>query len=200
MAYFPLYIELENRKCIVVGGGKVAAGKVRQLLSFGGNVTVIAPELAGELAQLAAEGRITWKQGVFPMEEVKEEVFADCALVVAATDQKDVNAHVSKLCRAHGIPVNVVDVKELCTFFFPAIVKRQDVVVAISTSGKSPALAARLRRELETEIPESYGMAADILGACREEILERVPDIRERKRLFEALLTQLLGEENAEDR
>lgn len=200
MAYFPLYIELENKKCIVVGGGKVAAGKVRQLLSFGGNVTVIAPELAGELAQLAAEGQIVWKQGVFPMEEVKEEDFADCALVVAATDQKDVNARVSKLCRIHGIPVNVVDVKELCTFFFPAIVKRQDVVVAVSTSGKSPALAARLRRELETEIPESYGMAADILGACREEVLERVPDIRERKRLFEALLTQLLGEENAEDR
>lgn len=200
MAYFPLYIELENRKCIVVGGGKVAAGKVRQLLSFGGNVTVIAPELAEGLAQLAVEGRITWKQGVFPMEKVAEELFTDCALVVAATDQKDVNVRVSKLCRAHGIPVNVVDVKELCTFFFPAIVKRQDVVVAVSTSGKSPALAARLKRELETEIPESYGMAADILGACREEILERVPDIRERKRLFEALLTQLLGEESAEDR
>lgn len=200
MAYFPMYIELEGKKCIVVGGGKVAAGKVRQLLAFEAKVEVISPELTPELEQLVTEEQITWKQMLFPQDEDGAELLCDCVLVVAATDQREVNVRVSKLCRAHGIPVNVVDVKELCTFYFPAIVKREDVVVGISTGGKSPALAARIRRELETALPENYGTVADILGACREEILRRVPDGRERKKLFELLLSYLLdGETQGKD-
>lgn len=199
MAYFPIYIELEGKRCIVVGGGNVAAGKVRQLLAFAAKVEVIAPELTPELERLAAEEQITWKQMSFPQDESGDAFLCDCALVVAATDQREVNVRVSKLCRAHGIPVNVVDVKELCTFYFPAIVKRGDVVVGISTGGKSPALAARIRRELEAALPENYGTAADILGACREEVLARVPDGRERRKLFEGLLAQLLGEKTGKD-
>lgn len=199
MAYFPIYIELEGKRCIVVGGGNVAAGKVRQLLAFAAKVEVIAPELTPELERLAAEEQITWKQMSFPQDESGEAFLCDCALVVAATSQREVNVRVSKLCRMHGIPVNVVDVKELCTFYFPAIVKRGDVVVGISTGGKSPALAARIRRELEAALPESYGTVADILGACREEVIARVQDGRERKKLFEGLLVQLLGEETGKD-
>lgn len=197
MAYFPIYIELERKKCIVVGGGKVAAGKVRQLLAFGAKVWVISPELTPELRQLVPSRQIIWKQMTFPQDESGSGLIADCALVVAATNQQEVNVRVSGLCRAQGVPVNVVDVKELCTFYFPAIVKRGDVVVGISTGGKSPALAARIRRELETALPDSYGTAADILGACREEILRRVPDGKERKKLFELLLSYLLDGENA---
>lgn len=200
MAYFPIYIELEGKRCIVVGGGNVAVGKAEQLLAFGADVVVIAPELTPELERLATEEQIKWKQMSFPQDESGEELLCDCALVVAATNQREVNVRVSRLCRAHGIPVNVVDVKELCTFYFPAVVKRKDVVVGISTGGKSPALAARIRRELEAALPENYGTVADILGACREEVIARVPDGRERKKLFEGLLTQLLGEEDAEDR
>lgn len=200
MAYFPMYIELEGKKCIVVGGGKVAEGKVRQLLAFEAKVEVISPELTPELEQLAAEECILWKQMSFPQDESGAAFLCDCALVVAATSQREINVRVSELCRAQGIPVNVVDVKELCTFYFPAIVKRGDVVVGISTGGKSPALAARVRRELETALPGSYGTAADILGACREEILTRVPDGKERKKIFELLLSQLFdGETQGKD-
>lgn len=195
MAYFPLYIELEGKKCTVVGGGNVAAGKVRQLLAFGAKVVVAAPELAPELRQLAAGEQITWKRMVFTQEGA-DELFGDCALVVAATNEREVNVRVSEWCRIHKVPVNVVDVKELCTFYFPAVVRRGDVVVGISTGGKSPALAARIRRELAAALPEKYGTVADILGACREEIIARVPDEGERKQLFETMLTQLLGEEN----
>lgn len=197
MAYFPLYIDIEGKRCIVVGGGRIATGKIRQLLEFGAAVTVIAPEVTEEIRELAETGQIILEQrAVFPEKETEsgENVLKDSALVVAATNQEAVNVKVSRLCKEMHIPVNVVDVKELCTFFFPAIVKREDVVVAVSTSGTSPALAAKLRRELEAAVPEEYGRAAEVMGAYREYIKERVPDIRDRKKVFEALLSYAIGE------
>lgn len=230
MAYFPLYIDIEGKKCIVVGGGKIATGKIRQLLEFGAAVTVIAPQVTEEIRKLVETGRITLEQrSVFlgpgeetgqkeadpgagaaeaeargeeapgGMDRVVRALIENSALVVAATNQEDVNIRVSDLCKEMHIPVNVVDVKELCTFFFPAIVKREDVVVAVSTSGTSPALAARLRRELEAEVPEEYGRVAAVMGAYREYVKERVPDIRDRKKVFEALLARALAGENIKE-
>lgn len=195
MAYFPLYIDLEQKECIVIGGGRVAEGKVRQLRSFGARVCVISPEVTAPLQKMAERGEIHWLCARFPIGEEWKKMLADSTLVVAATNHNDVNRQVSESCRQAGVPVNVVDVKELCTFFFPAIVRQGDVVVGISTSGQSPALAARIRRELEPVIPEEYGRAAELLGACREEILARVPDGAERKKLFEAMLAELLGDD-----
>lgn len=200
MAYFPLYIDLEQKECIVIGGGRIAEGKVRQLRAFGAAVCVISPEVTETLHKMAERGEIRWLCESFPIGEEWEKMLAGCTLVVAATNRNDVNRKVSASCRQAGVPVNVVDVKELCTFFFPAIVRREDVVVGISTGGQSPALAARIRRELETAIPESYGRAAELLGACREEILARVPDAAERKKLFEEMLTELLDGEDASGR
>lgn len=200
MAYFPLYIDLEQKECIVIGGGRIAEGKVRQLRAFGAAVCVISPEVTETLRKMAERGEIRWLCESFPIGEEWEKMLAGCTLVVAATNRNDVNREVSASCRQAGVPVNVVDVKELCTFFFPAIVRREDVVVGISTGGQSPALAARIRRELETAIPESYGRAAELLGACREEILARVPDAAERKKLFEEMLAELLDGEDASGR
>lgn len=201
MAYFPLYIEIEGKKCVVVGGGRIAAGKVRQLLEFKARVTVIAPEVTEEIKALAEDGKVALEQRtVFGGKEEQTgeldgtvcALIRESALVVAATDQTTVNVKVSKLCKENHILVNVVDVKELCTFFFPAIVKREDVVVAVSTSGSSPALAAKLRRELETQIPKDYGRAAAVMGEYREYIKEQVSDISIRKRIFESLLVEVM--------
>lgn len=220
MAYFPLYIDIEGQPCTVVGGGNIAAGKVRCLLEFGAAVTVIAPEVTAELRLLAEAGRIVlreesfvpgnWEDCMAPTGERQKEGRTAAAaqeqlaqiegstLVVAATDDAAVNASVSRFCKKRHIPVNVVDEKELCSFYFPSIVKRGDVVAAISTGGSSPALAARLRRELETQIPDSYGRAAKQLGACREYVHEQVTDAGQRKRVFEELLACALDREEAD--
>lgn len=197
MAYFPLYIDIGGKTCVVVGGGRIATGKVRQLLEFGAEVTVVAPEVSEEIRKLADAGKITLKQRDVLAEKETEvrALIEDSTLVVAATDQAPVNISISELCKELYIPVNVVDEKELCTFFFPAIVKREDVVVAVSTGGTSPALAAKLRRELETAVPEEYGRAAAVMGTYREYIKKSVPDIRDRKKVFEALLSLAMREE-----
>ena len=207
MAYFPMYVDIEQKMCIVVGGGSIATGKVAQLLEFGAAVTVIAPDVTEQLKAFVQTGKIMWYPYAFPQfsneileneTEKNQKVLAmiqNSTLVVAATDVPAVNQSVSMLCRMHRIPVNVVDEKELCTFFFPAIVKRDDVVVSVSTSGSSPALAAKLRRELETQVPESYGKAAKSLGECREYVRAKVSDGRLRKKVFERLLVYALAEE-----
>ncbi len=188
MAYFPLYVDIENQKCVVVGGGKVAAGKIRQLAAFGADITVIAPEACGEVCALARQPGILLRQRRFAAADI-----AGAALVVAATDDEAVNRQVSALCGRAKIPVNVVDEKELCSFYFPAIVRRGDVVV--STGGESPALAARLRKELETCVPERCGRAAETLGAIRETVKAQVPQASARKRVFERLLDRFLAQD-----
>lgn len=202
MAYFPLYIDIEEKKCVVVGGGRIATGKIRQLLEFKAQVTVIAPEVTEEIKALAETGKVVLEQRAF-FSEKEPDAFVraqikESVLVVAATDQTSVNVKISKLCKANRIPVNVVDVKELCTFFFPAIVKREDVVVAVSTSGTSPALAAKLRRELETQIPKEYGRAVAVMGEYREYIKDQVPDSSKRKRIFELLLARVMEDGTAD--
>lgn len=190
MAYFPMYIELTDRKCLVVGGGNVAAGKIRQLVSFGAAVTVIAPEIGDEVRALAKERGVSLQIRPFEKRDIE-----GVALAVAATDDESVNRQVSTLCKAAGIPVNVADDKELCSFYFPAIVRRKDVVTAVSTGGNSPALAAYLRRELETHIPERYGRAAETLGAYREAVKDAVPDSAARRRVFERMLARYLAQD-----
>lgn len=190
MAYFPMFVDLTDKKCIVVGGGTVAAGKIRQLASFGADVTVIAPEVGDAVRALAKQPGVS---ALFrPFEEKDIE---GAALVVAATDDAAVNRQVSKLCKAAKIPVNVADEKELCSFYFPAIVRRGDVVAAVSTGGNSPALSAHLRRELEECVPERYGRAAETLGMYRETVKGAVPDAAARRRVFERMLARFLAQD-----
>lgn len=189
MAYFPLFIDITGKSCAVIGGGKVAEGKIRQLLEFGGDVTVTAPEITEQIALWQQEGRIKVHLRVYEPGDI-----AEAALAVAATDDTALQRQVAELCRKKHIPVNVVDVKELCTFFFPAIVKREDVVAAVSTGGSSPALAARLRRELEEVIPESCGNVAGIMGAHRDYVFTHVIDGKQRKLVFEKMLDVVIDE------
>ncbi|MBI3324387.1 MAG: bifunctional precorrin-2 dehydrogenase/sirohydrochlorin ferrochelatase [Candidatus Omnitrophica bacterium] len=182
MAYFPLFVELKGYPALVVGGGRVALGKVRQLRSFGARVTVAAPELVAGLARLARERKIRWRRG-----SSRPSDLTGARLVVAATDDQPVNEAVSRLARRRGIPVNAVDQPVLCSFIFPSVVRRGKLVIAVSTGGASPALAKWIRRDLERRYGPEFGRALAGMARARERVKRDVPPAR-RKALFEKAL------------
>lgn len=188
MAYFPLYMDIGEKNCLVIGGGKVAEDKAGWLLEFGGAVTVVAKEATDRIREWDKAGRICFRQRGFLEEDIE-----GASLVVAATNRRDIHEIAAALCREKKIPINVVDDKKLCTFFFPAIIKQKDVVVSVSTGGNSPALAARMKRELEALLPDSYGEAAEIMGRFREQVIRSVEDREERRKIFEEMLEEVLS-------
>lgn len=159
MTPFPMFVSLEGKPCLIVGGGRVAARKCRGLLAFGAEVTIIAEKL-GEAADLhradesAVSGeeaaRLCMTERPFREEDVTEK---EWALVIAATDRREVNSRVARLCRERKIPVNVADCPAECTFFFPAYCKEGNIAAGITTSGKSPETASALRKRLEAVLP-----------------------------------------------
>ncbi len=146
MAYIPIFLDVTGRECVVVGGGEVAARKVESILEAGARVTVVSPHLSPILESLAASGSVTHLARNYQRGDIR-----GCVLVYAATDDPKLHRELAAEARALGIPVNVVDVPELCTFIAPAVVKRGELQIAISTGGASPAFAARLRRTLEDQ-------------------------------------------------
>ena len=168
---------------MVVGGGAVAERKIEMLLDFGAAAVIIALELTPRLQALAADGLVEHAAGVY-MPGMLEEAF----LVIAATDDQETNKAISSEARRLGILVNVVDDPELCTFFVPAVVRRGDFVISISTSGKSPALARRVREELESRFGPEYGELADLLGELREVMKAKHPDPADRNRALARIL------------
>jgi uroporphyrin-III C-methyltransferase/precorrin-2 dehydrogenase/sirohydrochlorin ferrochelatase len=170
MDHLPIYLKLAGERCAVIGGGEVAARKARLLLDAGARVTVTAPALCETLADLVQQGRIEHRAATFT-----HEALAGVVLVIAATDDRAINAEVSRLARAQGIPVNVVDDPELCSFILPAIVDRSPVVIAVSTGGASPVLARLIRARLESLIPTAYGELARLAQRFRERVRGALP-------------------------
>ena len=183
MAHCPVNLNLQGRKCTVIGGGSVAERKVQMLLNFGAVVTVIAPQITPELRELAKARTIKYIPSMY-MPDMLRLAF----LVIAATDQRAVNRAVADECERRGILVNAVDDPDACTFFVPAIVQRGDLVIGVSTSGSSPALAKRLRESLETQFGEEYGGLAEIMAEVRDEVKARYEDPDERVKAFERIL------------
>ncbi len=165
MKYYPAFLRLEGRRCVVVGGGDVAERKVFALLEAGALVTVISPVLTERLSGLKEEGRIEHIGRSY-----EEGDLEGAAVIIAATGDMGVNRKVSR--DAGSTPVNVVDVPELCTFIVPSVVRRGALTVAVSTSGVSPALARSIREELEGLFPDATGPFLDHLRAVRKEVLE----------------------------
>lgn len=184
MAYFPMFIDLKDKKCSVAGGGKVALRKVESLLKFEGRVEVISPEICEELLAYEEQIQIQRKKAV-------PEDFKDSFLVIAATDNRAVNHAISDYCKEHHIFVNVIDCKEECSFVFPATVKREDISVGITTSGASPVLSSTIRKAVEEAVPEFYGTLSVELGKWREELKERIGEESVRRKIFRKLV--LLG-------
>ncbi|MFZ5450840.1 MAG: precorrin-2 dehydrogenase/sirohydrochlorin ferrochelatase family protein [Thermodesulfobacteriota bacterium] len=166
MQTYPLFALIADRPCLVVGGGAVGERKVQDLLAAGARVTVVSPELTPGLAALAAQGEIRYLADDFQEEQVK-----GMALVIGATDDMEVNAKVSAAAQALGVMVNIVDQPHLCTFIVPAQVRRGDLTLAISTGGASPALARKLREELEGHFGPEYGPYLALLQAVRTRLL-----------------------------
>ncbi|HEX2279043.1 MAG TPA: bifunctional precorrin-2 dehydrogenase/sirohydrochlorin ferrochelatase [Candidatus Tectomicrobia bacterium] len=166
--YYPLFLDLTQRCCLVVGGGTVAERKVQGLLEAGADVVVVSPTLTEALLAWAGDSLLTYLPRPFRDEDVR-----GCALVIAATGDVEVNAHVAKTARHFGIWVNVVDTPAVCDFIAPAVVRRGALQIAISTGGRSPMLAKRLRQGLEALIGAEYGELADILGAMRTSVRYR---------------------------
>ncbi len=166
MQTYPVFVLIAGKPCLVVGGGNVAARKVQDLLTAGARVTVVSPALTPALAALAAAGEIRHLQGDFQEEQVE-----GMALVIGATDDQEVNAKVSAAAQARSIWVNIVDQPDLCTFIVPAQVRRGELTLAISTGGASPALARKMREELELHFGPEYGPYLAILQAVRSQLL-----------------------------
>lgn len=183
MHLFPININLQNQQCVVIGGGQVAERKVSNLLLYEAAITVVSPWVGKGIEILAEQGSIIWKQRNF-----KDEDLLDTFLVFIATDDNNTNQYISRLCRRKGILVNAVDDPPNCDFYVPAVVRRGSLTVSISTEGKSPLFAKKLRQELEKTITEAHGMLVDLLGEQRETIKAQIDDIETRQKVFKALV------------
>jgi uroporphyrin-III C-methyltransferase / precorrin-2 dehydrogenase / sirohydrochlorin ferrochelatase len=189
MKYLPVFLKLEGRSCLVVGGGKVAARKVAMLLRAGAKISLVAPALCDELEKLRESGRILYTGRTFRDEDIDGMV-----LVIAATDNESVNRQVSVVADSHRIPVNVVDTPTLCSFIVPSLVDRSPVQVAVSTGGASPVLARLLRARLESFIPSAYGRLAVLVDEFRHRVKQRFPDSTRRRYFWENVLQGRVAE------
>jgi precorrin-2 dehydrogenase/sirohydrochlorin ferrochelatase len=179
---FPIFLKLESRTCLVVGGGRVAEGKIPGLLAERASVKVVAPQATAQICQWAAAGAIEWVQRAFQPHDL-EGIF----LAIVATSSHDVNTRVFTEARAKGILCNAVDDPPNCDFYYPAVVRRGDLQIAISTGGQSPALAQRIRQELEKQFGPEYESWVAGLGKQREELAAADLDPEVRKRILHEL-------------
>ncbi len=168
VVHYPVFLDLAGKPCLVVGGGEVAAGKVSGLLDAGARVVVVSPGIAGTLARLVATGAVAHRA-----RELREEDLDGMALVIAATDRPEVNSAACLAARRRRILVNVVDTPSECDFYTPAVVRRGALQIAVSTEGKSPVLARRIREELEARFGPEYARYLEILGRARTESKRR---------------------------
>jgi precorrin-2 dehydrogenase / sirohydrochlorin ferrochelatase len=187
MPYLPIFLDVTSRKCVVVGGGEVAARRAEALLEAGAAVTVISPRLSPELEALAARKLIVHTPRNYQSGDIN-----GCAIVYAATDDPKLHRDLAAEARALGIPINVADVPELCTFIAPAVVRRGALQVAISTSGASPAFAVRMRRTLEKHFGAEYAIILEVLRAARRFVRACEIEPAERMRRLSGLANSAL--------
>jgi precorrin-2 dehydrogenase/sirohydrochlorin ferrochelatase len=183
MRYYPVHLDINNRNVLVVGGGSVGTRKVKTLLNCGARVTAVSPEVSQQLRELAASGNIILAERSYQSEDLNG-VF----LVIGATDDEKLNQQISRDADRLNTLCNIADRPEACNFILPSIVQRDDLVITISTSGKSPALAKKLRQALENQFGEEYGTLLQLMGAIRKKLLQQAHKPEAHKPLFEQLI------------
>ncbi|MFW5426518.1 MAG: siroheme synthase CysG [Methylophagaceae bacterium] len=183
MDYLPIFVDLKNRPCLVVGGGEIAARKAGLLLKAQADVTIVAPNVSISTQALIDGDKIKWINALF-----SADLLNDSILVIAATDNENINREVYQQAKKNNILVNVADCPELCDFILPSILDRSPIVVAVSSGGKSPILARQLRARLETLIPPTYGRLAELIGRYRNKVQDKFPKISMRRRFWESIL------------
>ena len=186
MSYFPFYIDIKNKKCVVVGGGTVALRKIEKLIWFEPDITVIAPEISAEIDSIDG------------MRLIKRE-FVDSDLdgaffVITATNNKKLNERIFRMCSGKGILVNTVDDKEKCSFIFPAIAKRENITISVSTGGKSPIYTRYLRKQIENLLDDRTDDIIEILAGVRSKIKREISVEENRKLAFERILAIALDD------
>lgn len=181
--FYPIYLNLENKTCLVVGGGGVAERKVLTLLESAAKVVVVSPQITPKLQQLANQKTINWiKRGY------EDEDLEGAFLVIGATDDRRLHEKIVAQADKNNILTNIVDVPDLCNFIVPSKVERGDLCISISTSGKSPALAKKIRRQLEKQFGPEYADFLNMMGDYRGEIINKYPDGKKRKKIFEQMV------------
>ncbi len=184
MKYYPVCLDIRNRDCLVVGGGGVASRKVKTLLECGANVTVVSPAFSPEMEGMDNEN-LQLNRRPYAPSDVKGRF-----LVIGATDDEAENRKISRDAEDNNILCNIADLPDACNFILPSIVKRGDLLLAISTCGNSPAFAKHLRKTLEKEFGEEYTEFLRLMGGVRKKLLETRHAPEEHKPLFEALINQ----------
>ena len=187
MRYYPLFADLRGKICLVVGGGAVAERKTKSLLKCQALVTVISPTLSAGLARLKDKNKIVWRSRGYTADSLRG-VF----LVVAATDNRAINSQVSSSCRRKGVLVNVVDVPEESNFIAPSFIEKKGLVIAISTGGRAPCLAKKIRQDLERDFIPRYGKLLDELTPLREKMKLSCSGFKKRKSALKKLIDSRL--------
>jgi siroheme synthase-like protein len=181
--YYPIYLDIEERPVLIIGGGEVCARKGETMLRYGARVTIVSPAFTDEIERWAAAGEVTLRRKLY------EEADLDgAAIVIASTDDPCINARIARDCRRRRIPVNVVDVTHLCEFIVPAVVETGSIQIAISTGGKSPALARTLKEDLKRAVGAEYAEVNDVLGTLRAGAKKVLPTDVDRKRFFDGII------------
>ena len=187
--YYPLFLDITDKECLVLGGGEVAIRKVSMLLDSNAGVTVVSPVIGKELAELGDEGKITLKQRQYKTEDLR-----NTALVFACTDNKAVNKRVKEEAAARHIPVNVVDDPGQCDFVVPSVIRKGNLTVAVSTSGELPLLSKKIREKIEETITDEYLEYLHIVGQFRKHLIQHVKDGKKRRAIMQAIGTMEIGE------
>jgi precorrin-2 dehydrogenase / sirohydrochlorin ferrochelatase len=183
MGYYPISLDLENAPCLVVGGGRVGERKIKTLLSCGALVFLISLDLTSGLKEMVEQGRVVWLGPTYETGYLEKK-----RLVIGATDDQALNQRLSREARERGILCNIVDNPPLCDFILPSLLRRGNLSISVSTGGKSPALAKKIRQKLEQEFPPYYGPYVDLLGLIRSQILSRGLSQQENQSIFESLV------------
>jgi len=183
MKYYPVNLDIRNRDCLVVGGGGVGTRKVKTLVECGAAVTVVSLQASAKLDQMAADGLITLEKRAYRTTDIENKF-----LVIGATDDETLNRQIHADAEARNTLCNIADRPEICNFILPAIVHRGDLVLAVSTSGKSPAYAKRVRKELEKQFGAEYEPFLRLMGAIRERLLREKHEPEAHKPLFETMI------------
>ena len=187
--YYPVNLDIHDRDCLVVGGGGVGARKVEGLKGCGGRVTVVSPRISDRLRGLVETGGVQWRN-----REYRAGDLDGMFLVIGATDDKALNRRIHADASERNMLCNIADRPEVCNFILPAVVRRGDLMIAVSTSGRSPAFAKKLRKDLETWFGPEYAAFLDLMGAVRAKLLKEEHAPEAHKPLFEALIERdLLG-------
>ena len=189
MDHLPIFINVRQNPCLVIGGGDIALRKINLLIKAQAKVDCLSPLFCEGITNLSQSGDVNLIQKRFESDDIK-----DYAIIIASTDDSSVNALISKSAKKARIPVNVVDSPELSSFIMPSIVDRSPVIIAVSSAGRAPVLARIIRAKLETVIPSAYGVLAEIAGEYRQKVKDRFSKIKDRRAFWESIFSGVIAE------